>query len=251
MSMRSIASATISFGAVLIPVKAYLSAAPENISFKMITSRGNKVRQTYSDAETGEEIDQKDTFRGFEISKDEFVLFTNEELNMLYEQKKEEIVIDGFFPSINILPHQVERTLHLAPDVGADRAYRLLSHCMSKTKTIAVGKFYLRNKDHLIAIVAENNRLQLHQLFYSKEIRKIELNFEEDSEPTKREIALGRKLIDNLTRSSLDFSSYKDEYIDRVREAAMQKKTGQEISVKKKSKTTSSLIEFLQKSIDD
>src|SRR4029079_10052435 len=117
---RAIAGATISFGLVSIPVKLY-SATPASagISFHLLhTKCGSRVKQQYICPRDNELVPREDMIKGYEISKDQYVTFTPEELKALEERATETIDIAQFVPLAAIDPLYFAKAYYPGPAKG-------------------------------------------------------------------------------------------------------------------------------------
>lgn len=224
--MRAICSATISFGLVSIPTKAYLTSSAETFSFNMITPDGNRVKQQWVDSVTGKTIDRKDTKKGYEVEKGNYLIFTDEELKALEGDRSNLIDVLQFVQGYSPKPEEVERSLFLSPEKNADRSYKLLLKAMESTNRVAICKWYTRGKDHLVCLQAVGDKLMLHQLYYANELRAFQVPVNKNSDPTDKEIDLGKKLIDNLTVEKFDHESFVDQYAERLNAAIAHKQAG-------------------------
>eukprot|EP00697_Spironema_sp_BW2_P014219 gnl/Spiro4/4614_TR2305_c1_g1_i2.p2 gnl/Spiro4/4614_TR2305_c1_g1~~gnl/Spiro4/4614_TR2305_c1_g1_i2.p2 ORF type:complete len:338 (+),score=36.67 gnl/Spiro4/4614_TR2305_c1_g1_i2:2784-3797(+) len=257
---RSCGSPTISFGLLSIPTKLYLAAASESFSFNMITplkedaegnvSGGNRVKQKLIDAVTGEEVQKGDCDRGYEYAKDQFVIFTDEELDSLAGEKANSIELVEFASDTVFDPLHVEKAYYLAPDKGAEKAYRLLVRTLEKTGKVAVGKWYSRGKDHLVILVpAGKDSASLHltmfQMYYANEVRGFEYQFSDKSEPTEGEVEMAKMLISKLSTKNFDVKKYNDEFAERIRSAIDAKIADPEQEVKAGGKSTASVVDLL------
>jgi DNA end-binding protein Ku len=229
--MRACCSATISFGLVSIPTKAYLTASAETFSFNMITPKGNRVKQQLVDSVTGDVVDRKDTNKGFEHEKDSYLIFKEEELKALEGDRSDLIDVLQFVSGLAIKPEQVERSLYLSPEKNADRSYKLLLQAMRKTGKVAICKWYTRGKDHLVALQPVGDTLMLHQLYYADEVRSFQVPINKNSDPTDKEIELGEKLIAMLSVDTFDHSSHVDQYGERFKAAVVRKQAGETVTV--------------------
>lgn len=245
MASRSCASPTISFGLLSIPTKAYLSAASESFSFNMITPNGNRVKQKIVDAVTEEEVQRGECLRGYEYAKDQFVTFSDEELDALAGEKANSIELAEFASDSVFNPVQVEKAYYLAPDKGAEKAYRLLVRTLERTNKVAVGKWYTRGKDHLVILVPTNGHLTMFQMYYANEIRAFEYQFTDRSEPSDQEVDMAKQLINKLSTKSFDVKKYNDEFAERARAAIEAKIADPENEVKVGSKSASTVIDLL------
>jgi DNA end-binding protein Ku len=255
---RSCGSPTISFGLLSIPTKLYLAAASESFSFNMITPDGNRVKQKLVDAVTDEEVQRGDCDRGFEYTKDQFVIFTDDELDSLAGEKANSIELAEFASDTVFDPLQVEKAYYLAPDKGAEKAYRLLVRTLEKTGKVAVGKWYARGKDHLVILIptgkdSATRHLTMFQMYYANEVRGFEYQFSDKSEPTEAEVEMAKMLISKLSTKNFDVKKYNDEFAERIRTAIDAKIADPEQEVKAGGKTnvpTMDLLAMLKASLE-
>lgn len=240
MGQRSIGSGIITFGLVNIPFKLFTAATAERISFNMITPKGNRVKQIYSDSETGEQVERGDCLSGYEYSKGEFVTFTKEELEALQSERANEIEVIEFVPKDSINLIEVEKSYYIGPNKGGDKSYSLLSRVLDNTDKAAVGRWYCKGKEHLVVISPNGNGLILHQMFYASEIRCFE-NTCDDVDLSEDEIELATKLINKMSSKKFDNTKYQDGFVAKINSAVEQKINGQAIkSYGKKPKNVSS-----------
>lgn len=231
MGSRSSGSAVISFGLISIPTKLYLAASSESFSFNTITKRGNRVRQKIVDAITGDEVERSECNKGYEYQKDHFVVLTEDELKAMEGDRLNTIDIHEFVHDHHFNPVQVEKCYYLAPDKGAEKPYRLLGRTLKLMNKIAVGKWYSRGRDHLVALCADDtDALTLFQMYYSNEVRPFEYKFSGQTEPSDKELMLSKKLVAQLESNAFDTSKYADNYAARLREMIDRKLAGDVIS---------------------
>src|SRR6266508_1177556 len=101
MAARSIASATISFGLVSVPVNIYSSAeSKSSVSFNMLHKKCNgRLKQQYiCPRDDNEVVTRDDTVKGYEFAKDQYVVLTPEELKALEEKATGMIDVVEFVP---------------------------------------------------------------------------------------------------------------------------------------------------------
>src|SRR6478672_9279267 len=129
MPARSIGTATISFGLVSVPVNLYSSAESKtNVSFNMLHKKcGTRLKQQYTCPKDNEVVTRDDTVKGYEFAKDQYVVFSTEEIKALDEKATGMIDIVEFVPLAKVDREYVDRSYFLGPDKGGDRAYRLLA----------------------------------------------------------------------------------------------------------------------------
>jgi DNA end-binding protein Ku len=254
---RSIASLTISFGLVAIPVKLYsATVSSERISFNLLRqSDGSRVKQQYIAVNDGKLVERSEMVKGYEFAKDQYVMFTAEELKALEDTTTHAIDIQQFVPLESVDPVYFDGTYYLAPDKGGAKPYNLLATALRKTHQAAVGRWISRGKEHIIVVRPMDDGLAMHQLHFKAEVRSLkELGI--DSAPVSDpELKLAQQLIDHLAAKRFDPNEYVDEHRARV-EAAIQKKVeGKEVSIAEgpvaaKGGNVIDLMEALRASID-
>jgi DNA end-binding protein Ku len=246
---RSIASLTISFGLVAIPVKLYSATiAAERISFNMLHKKdGSRLKQQYVCAQEGTVVDRTEIVKGYEFAKDQYVMFTPEEIKELEEAGSTEIGIGEFVPLESVDPVYFERTYYLAPDKGGAKPYTLLVTALQEAGQCAIGKWAARGREHVVVIRPLDTGLAMHQLHFQAEVRPMKDLGIEPANVSEAELKLARQLIGQQSAKVFDAASYVDEFKGRV-EAAIQKKVeGKEISLAEKpaAKTGGNVIDLM------
>ncbi|HEY2686063.1 MAG TPA: Ku protein [Steroidobacteraceae bacterium] len=254
---RSIASLTISFGLVAIPVKLYsATVSSERISFNLLRqSDGSRVKQQYIAVNDGKLVERSEMVKGYEFAKDQYVMFSAEELKALEDATTHAIDIGQFVPLESIDPVYFDGTYYLAPDKGGAKPYNLFASALRKTKQAAVGRWISRGKEHIILVRAMDTGLAMHQLHFKAEVRDIKDLGIDTAAVSEPELKLAQQLIEHLTAKKFDPNEFSDEHRARV-EAAIQKKVeGKEVSIAEgpvaaKSGNVIDLMEALRASID-
>ena len=254
MPARSIATGTISFGLVSIPVRLFPATQPSSsISFNMLHARdGSRLKQQYVCAKDGQVVPREEAVKGYEFAKDRYVTFTAEELKALDEIASQAIDIAEFVPASDVDAVFFDRAYYLGPDKGGARAYRLLGEAMRRSGKAALGRYAARGKQYLVLIRPLGSRLVMQQLFYADEVRPAEEIPVDDAELKEPEIQLALQLIAQ-TASADGFhpERYRDAVKQRVEEAIERKVAGQEIQVASPEPQAQviDLMEALKKSI--
>ncbi len=148
MAARSIASLTVSFGLVAIPVKLYTATeAKGGISFNFLHKAcGSRVKQQYFCARENIPIAREDMVKGYEFAKDQYVMFTPEELKALEEAGTHSADITEFVPISAIDPVYFDKAYYLAPDKGGAKPYALLAKALRESERCAIGHWAARGK---------------------------------------------------------------------------------------------------------
>jgi DNA end-binding protein Ku len=233
MAARSIASLTVSFGLVSIPVKLYSATqASGAISFNLLhKSCGSRLKQQYICAKDEVVVPREDTVKGYEFAKDQYVMFTPEELKALEETGTHAAEITAFVPIESVDPVYFDKAYYLGPDKGGAKPYALLAKALRESHRCALGRWAARGKQYIVMVRPVEDGLVMQQLLYATEVRSIGEIEIPKTEVKDAELKLARQLIEQQATDTFDPTAYKDEVRERI-EAAVQKKVeGQEITV--------------------
>jgi len=233
MAARSIASLTITFGLVAIPVKLYTATeSSRTISFNLLHKTcGSRVKQQYICAKEDVIVPRDEMAKGYEFAKDQYVMFTNEELKALEEAGTGAADITEFMPISAVDPVYFDKAYYLAPDKGGAKPYSLFAKALRESKRCAIGRWAARGKQYIVLIRPLEDGLIMQQLLYAGEVRSIKELDIPHMEVKDAELKLAKQLIDQQTSDRFDPSQYTDEVRERI-EAAVQKKVeGQEITL--------------------
>jgi len=233
MAARALASLTISFGMVSIPVKLYTATqAQAGVSFNLLhRDCGSRLRQQYLCAREGVVVERSDMVKGYEFVKDQYVTFTPDELKELEEKGTQTIEINEFVPASSIDPLYYDKAYFLGPDKGGAKPYALLAESMRQTGKTAVGRYAARGKQYIVQLRAIPGGLVMQQLLYALEVRTIADIPIETTAVRDGELALAKQLIAQISAEQFDPTQYEDDVRKRI-EAAVQKKVdGEQISI--------------------
>ena len=230
---RSIASLTISFGLVAIPVKLYSATqSAERISFNLLRAKdGSRVKQQYVAVNDGALVERSEIVKGYEFAKDHYVQFSAAELKALEDTTTHSIDIGQFVPLESVDPVYFAGTHYLAPDKGGAKPYSLLATALRKTNQCAVGRWISRGKENVIVIRPIDGGLAMHQLHFQAELRAIKDVGIEMTPVSDPELKLAEQLIHHLAVKHFDPGEYHDEFKGRVEAAIQRKVNGKEVSL--------------------
>ena len=229
---RSIASLTISFGLVAIPVKLYSATiSGERISFNLLRQKdGSRVKQQYVAVNDGALVERAEMTKGYEFAKGQYVMFSAEELKALEDTTTHTIDITQFVPLESVDPVYFDGTYYLAPDKGGAKPYSLLATALKKAKQCAVGRWISRGKEHIVILRPMDDGLAMHQLHFKAEVRSIKDVGVDVAPVSDAELKLANQLIDQLAAKRFDPNEYVDEHRARVEAAIQRKVEGKEVS---------------------
>jgi DNA end-binding protein Ku len=252
MAARSIATLTVSFGLVSIPVKLFSATeASRAISFNLLHKTcGSRLKQQYFCVKEEVPVAREDMAKGYEFAKDQYVMFTPEELKALEEAGTHTADITEFVPIDSIDPVYFDKAYYLAPDKGGAKPYALLARALRDTKRCALGRWAARGKQYIVMIRpvedGEMSGLVMQQLLYAGEVRSIKDIEIPKTEVRDAELKLAQQLIEQQAADKFDPSAYTDEVRERV-DAAIQKKVeGQEITMAEAPEAGAQVIDLME-----
>src|SRR5206468_6317837 len=233
MAPRAIASLTVSFGLVSIPVKLFSATeASHAISFNLLHKGcGSRLKQQYLCAREGVVVERADMVKGYEFAKDQYVTFTPEDLKELEEKGTQTVEISEFVPAASIDPIFYDKAYFLGPDKGGAKPYALLAESMRQTGMTAVGRYAARGKEYIVQLRRVEGGIVMRQLLYAPEVRSIQ-DVEVGDAPVKdTELNLAKQLIAQISADKFDPAQYEDDVRKRIEDAVQRKVEGEEIAI--------------------
>ena len=232
---RSLWSGSISFGLVNIPIRLYPAVSKKGVSFHQIDSNtGARVKMQRVSSADGSEVPYDQIVKGYELSKDQYVLIEPEELDALDPESTRSIEIEEFIDLEDIDPVFFDTPYLVAPVKAAEKPYALLAKAMEEQGKVGIARFVMRTKQYLAALRPKDGMIMLSTMVYADELAAPdeikELQDVAAIDVSDRELKMASQLIDSL---SVDFdpTRFRDEYRDRVLGLIEQKAAGEEIRI--------------------
>jgi len=247
MAARATGSGTIAFGMVAIPVKLFnATSATEAIRFNQLHSTcKSRIKQKNHCPTCDAEVERDDLVKGYEFSKDKYVVFEAEELARLDEESSGSIEISEFVPLADVDPMYFEKSYFLGPDKGAARPYHLLAQAMRQTGLCAIARFANRGKDYLILLRPVEQGIIMQQLYHEWEVRSFDEVPVDAAEVKEGELKLATALIQQIRAEKFEPSKYKDAVRERVLALIEKKVEGQEITETKAEAPKAQVIDLM------
>ena len=247
MAARSIASLSVSFGLVSIPVKLYSATeASRQISFNMLHKDcGSRLKQQYICLKEEVPVAREDMVKGYEFAKDQYVMFTPEELKAMEEVGTHLAEISEFVPLEAVDPVYFDKAYYLAPDKGGAKPYALLASALRESKRCALGRWAARGKQYIVMLRPVEGGLVMQQLLYAGEVRTMKDIEIPETEVKPQELKLAQMLIEQQSSDTFDPSQYKDEVAGRIESAIQKKVEGQEITLTEPVAGTAQVIDLM------
>jgi len=247
MAARSIASLTVSFGLVSIPVKLFSATeASKSISFNMLHKTcGSRLKQQYICIKEEVVVPREEMVKGYEFAKDQYVMFQPEELKAMEEVGTHTADITEFVPLDSVDPVYFDKAYYLAPDKGGAKPYALLAAALRESNKCALGRWAARGKQYIVMLRPVEDGIVMQQLLNAEEVRSIKDIEIPDTEVKPQELKLAQMLIEQQSVETFDPSQYKDTVTARI-EAAIEKKVqGQEITLAEPKEQGAQVIDLM------
>jgi DNA end-binding protein Ku len=219
--MRTTWNGAISFGLVTIPVGLAPATKPaarqSDVSFRLLHREcKTPIKQKRWCPLHDKEVGPDEIVRGWEVSKGEFVIVEDADLEAIdRDSTSRAIDISSFVPAAEVDPIYYDRTYFLVPASAPaqQRPYVLLLEAMRETQMAALGRFALAGKEKLALIRVRDDALVLETLFVAEDVHS-DAEIEEavsDTKTKKQEVALALQVIESLT-STFDPKELVSEY---------------------------------------
>jgi DNA end-binding protein Ku len=218
---HAIWSGIIAFGLVSIPVSLFPAHTGSGSSLKMVDSEGTALRRQYFCEQEKTPIERDEIVRGYEVDDNRYVVVEDDELEALAPEKSQEINLSRFVALAEINPVYFERAYFLVPDKGAIKAYRLLAKSMQDEQRAGIATFVMRDKEYLVAIVAEQGILRAETMRFNDEIRTPEeVGLPERADADSKLVEAFQQVMKDHMQDALNRDDLTDVYGKKLREYA-------------------------------
>ncbi len=236
--MRTTWNGSLSFGLVSIPVGLAPATKPaarqSDVSFRLLHREcSTPIKQKRWCPTHDREVTQDEIVRGFEVSKGQYVIVEDADLEAIERSDdSRSIEITSFVPGDSVDPIYLDRTYYLVPATTAAqrRPYVLLLAAMHESGMAALGRFVRAGRESLCLVRAKGDALALETLFLAEDVYS-QAEIDEAVEATqvkKTELALARQVIESLA-SDFEPSELMSEYRRDLRALLESKLRGEEI----------------------
>ena len=230
MPPRSIWTGVITFGMVSIPVRLFPATQDKDVSFHLLHKPDHsRIKFKRWCVVEDREVDTDELVRAYEVSKDQYVEITDEDLEQLPLPARHQIELSAFVKAEEIDPTYYEKSYYLEPEETGLKAYALLMKVLQQKRVMGVATIAIRNKESLCALRPTDSSLVLETLHYPDEIRSHELSLPEVL-VNERELAVAGTLVDAL-EERFDPAKYHDHYREALLELIASKTQGRQVVV--------------------
>jgi DNA end-binding protein Ku len=230
---RPVWTGTISFGLVAIPVKLFHAVRKQGVSFNQLDDRTMaRIKYKKVSALDGDEVPEEHIVKGFEVSKDRYVVVDPDELEPFMPSATKTVELEEFVDLDEIDPVYFDSAYYVAPGT-TPKPYVLLARAMEQSGKVGIGRFVMRNKQYIAAVRAEEGRLLMSTLAYADEVvdpaEIDELQGLDEVDVSSKEVAMAESLVESLA-AAFEPQKYRDEYREQVLDLIQIKASGQEFT---------------------
>ena len=222
--VRPLWTGTLSFGLVSVPVALYTGNRANPVSLRMLDRDGTPLARRYFCPEHKRALDRDEIVRGYQVEGGEYVIVTDDELESAEPEKSGDIDLKLFADVNDVDPLFFERAYFLAPAGKSSKVYRLLAETMEKTGHAGIATFVMRDRQYLVAILAENGILRAETMRFVDEVRSPEeVGLPEKGTAKSAQVQKMEREMSKLTKRSLDVKELHDDRAEKLLDLVMRK----------------------------
>ncbi len=232
---RPLWSGSLSFGLVNVPVVLYSAVRDRGVHFTQLHEPDGSPIQTRRVCALEErEVPNGEIAKGYEMEDGSWVLLSDEDLAAAAPRKSHTIDIEAFVEEREIDPIYLDRPYLLVPkDESAARAYALLGEAMGDSGKVALGRFVMRAKEHLVSIRPRGELLTLTTMRFHDEVRSsadVAAEIDASAVPGSEQVENAIAIIAEL-QVPFEPAAYRNEHREHLRSVIKRKQKGQKILV--------------------
>jgi DNA end-binding protein Ku len=212
---------------VSIPVEIYSATkSGAAVSFKQIHEPSGQPIH-YDKVVTGMgPVDTDEIMKGYEVSKGEYVLLEQDEIDAVKLESKKTLELTQFVDASEIDVLYYEKPYFVVPaDDLAEEAFIVLREALRRTKKVGLGQLAMRGREYVVSLKPCGRGMVLETLRYADEVHKAQGYFRDipDDKPSEELLELAEALI---TKRSGDFhpQDFHDRYVDALKDLIERKR---------------------------
>jgi DNA end-binding protein Ku len=221
----------LTFGLISIPIRLFSAARSERIGLNQLHNVcKTRIRMPLYCPQCQRQVERNEIVKGYEYDKDQYVLFTEDELDKIEPESARTMEILEFVKVEEIDPLYYEASYYVTPEEEGKKAYQLLLEAMEETNYAAIAKLTMHQREHIVVVRPRAHGMTLHTMYYTNEIRQVAEYGKSDSaaEPKEQEKKLARQLIESLA-ADFEPEKYKDQYQESMKSMIEAKRQGREV----------------------
>jgi len=214
---------------VTCPVALYTATnSGGDVHFNLINPKtNNRIKMITTDPDTGP-IDRSDLVKGYEVSKGEYILLTDEEIKSVKLESTKTIDIERFVPGDEIDRIYWDNPYYLAPDGKlAQEAFGVIRTALEKSGQIALGRIVMATRERILALEPRGRGILAYTIRSDAEVRQPDEIFSgiSDAKPDAAMIAIAEKIIEQQ-EGPFDPSQFVDRYEEALKALIADKQKG-------------------------
>lgn len=187
----------------------------ERVAFHLLNREtGNRLRRQLVDPETQETVDTQNQVKGYEVSKREYIILEEDEIEQVAIESTHTIDIESFVPRSEIDENYIDAPYYLAPDGKvAQEAFAVIRDAMKERDVVGLGRVVLYRRERIVMLEPRGKGLVARTLRYAYEVRSDEDVFDDigDVKIEPEMLNLATHIIDTKL-SDFDPSRFEDRY---------------------------------------
>jgi DNA end-binding protein Ku len=224
------------------------TSSSERISFRQINKKtGNRLRQLLVDEGTREPVETQDKGKGYEVSKNEFMLLDDDELDALEIESNHTIEIDSFVPAAQIDKRYYDSSYYIVPnDRVGQEAFAVIRDAMKGKGMVALGRVVMSKRERVVALEPHEKGLLGTTLRYPYEVRRAEDYFEEiaDIQVPNEMLKLAEHILETKA-GNFDPAQFKDRYEEALIEFLRKKQAHVPVKAAKEATPAPNVINLM------
>src|SRR5882757_3193825 len=220
----------LTFGLISMPVRMFAAARGERISFNQLHKEcHSRLKQPLFCPVCNRNVERSEIVKGYEYEKDQYALFSEEELDKIEPPSAKVMEILEFVRLSEMDPLYFDSSYYLSPEDAGVKAYQLLMKAMEESGYGAIAKLTMHQREHIVIVRPGTRGMTLHTMFYSNEIRAAESVPTDKIEVKDQEKKLAQQLIESLA-APFEPQKYRDEYQENLKAMITAKLKGQQVT---------------------
>lgn len=214
---------------VTCPVALYTATnSGSDVHFNLINPKtNNRIKMITTDPETGP-IARSELVKGYEVSKGEYILMTDEEIKSVKLESTKTIDIERFVPAADIDRIYWDNPYYLAPAGKlAQEAFGVIREALARSEQIALGRIVIATRERILALEPRGKGILAYSIRTDAEVRDSDEIFSAitDDKPDASMISIAEKIIEQK-EGPFDPSEFKDRYEEALKALIADKQKG-------------------------
>ncbi len=232
LSKRPVWQGDLRLSLVSCPVALYgATSRSADISFHLLNPEtNNRIRMIPTDPDTGP-VERADLVKGYEISKNHYVILSKDELDAVKLETTRTIEIERFVDEKDIDRLYWNDPYYLVPgEKSGTEAYTVIREALTEAGRIALGRVVMHTRERLVALEPRDKGIIVYTLRMADEVISPKEAFDDipSEKPDKRMIEIARKIIEQQ-EGPFEPAKFEDRYETALRDVIRRKEKGEKL----------------------